>query len=583
MTVISTKSSTITTQSAATTTTSGTQVIREVIVRPPAPKLLKNKALLCKPIMQTKGISCKPHPCHKAIQTDNLTIDNTDVPSVQNDTIEDDENKSEDNVKSSGKPVIIPIPLPIFVPAPLHMFNRPVPTPMPFPLPIPVPVFIPTTKASSTEILKHIKEIQEKIPSNPYEVDLLMMAEMVAADGQKTPKEESPIKASGDQQDSYNSIDKDLNDFDLKEPSLDFEKTLASPNTKQETSGQEEISSPEKNEPRTRFRNAKRTKSRGGRGRGRKRTRLDGDISVSDAVVEDSVSTPLTTENETVEEPDHCLKHTFGVNAWKHWVLEKNSQLEKGSQSLRKLKLFKTDILQLSPDELNYSLCLFVKEVRKPQGEEYAPDSIYYLCLGIQQYLFENNRIDNIFTDPYYEKFTECLNDVLQKHESINNEVHFISRIEEEILWEAKQLGAHSPHVLLNTLMYFNTKYFFLKTIEDHMQLSFCHIMKHWKKSSSVKEMAKRRREEQPIFEQLENVDNPLRCPVKLYEFYMSKCPESVKTRNDVFYLYPERSCVPDSPVWYSTQPLGRESVTKMLQRIRMVREIHEIDDDQKG
>ncbi len=48
----------------------------------------------------------------------------------------------------------------------------------------------------------------------------------------------------------------------------------------------------------------------------------------------------------------------------------------------RRLRLFKTDILQCTADELNYSLCLFVKEVRKPNGDEYAPDSIYYLCLG---------------------------------------------------------------------------------------------------------------------------------------------------------------------------------------------------------
>ena len=36
----------------------------------------------------------------------------------------------------------------------------------------------------------------------------------------------------------------------------------------------------------------------------------------------------------------------------------------------------------MTANELNYSLCLFVKEVRKPNGAEYAPDTIYYLCLG---------------------------------------------------------------------------------------------------------------------------------------------------------------------------------------------------------
>ncbi len=77
------------------------------------------------------------------------------------------------------------------------------------------------------------------------------------------------------------------------------------------------------------------------------------------------------------------LKYTYGVNAWRHWVVHKNTLLEKVSKrGSGKLKLFKTDLLQCTADELNYTLCLFVKEVRKPNGEEYSPDSIYYLCLG---------------------------------------------------------------------------------------------------------------------------------------------------------------------------------------------------------
>lgn len=75
------------------------------------------------------------------------------------------------------------------------------------------------------------------------------------------------------------------------------------------------------------------------------------------------------------------LKYTYGVNAWKHWVVQKNASMEKPS-GRGKVKLFRTDLLQCTADELNFSLCLFVKEVRKPNGEEYAPDSIYYLCLG---------------------------------------------------------------------------------------------------------------------------------------------------------------------------------------------------------
>lgn len=40
--------------------------------------------------------------------------------------------------------------------------------------------------------------------------------------------------------------------------------------------------------------------------------------------------------------------------------------------------------------------------------------------LGIQKYLFENGRIDNIFSDPYYEKFTECLHEILDTQDRMN-------------------------------------------------------------------------------------------------------------------------------------------------------------------
>jgi len=300
-------------------------------------------------------------------------------------------------------------------------------------------------------------------------------------------------------------------------------------------------------------------------------------------------------QQQPKERPDanHHLKFTYGVNAWKHWVVGKNAELEKQRAQGKYQKTFETDILKLRADELNFTLCMFVKEVKKPNGDQYAADSIFYLVLGIQEYLFENGRIDNIFTDTYYDPFTSALHEVVKDFKLPVNELgYFVTRIEEEHLWEAKQLGAHSPQVLLNTLVYFNTKYFQLKTVDQHLKLSFSHIMKHWKKTNMVTKPGQQQRtvllryypppakgqkpEDRKMYEQHENHENPLRCPVKLYEFYLSKCPESTKNRNDMFYLQPERSCVPDSPVWYSAQLLNRFNMEKMLDRLLMVREVQE-------
>lgn len=268
--------------------------------------------------------------------------------------------------------------------------------------------------------------------------------------------------------------------------------------------------------------------------------------------------------------------------------------------TVRPVKL-KEDILSCTFAELSFGLCQFIQEVRRPNGEKYDPDSILYLCLGIQQYLFENGRIDNIFTEPY-SRFMIELTKLLKIWEpTILPNGYMFSRIEEEHLWECKQLGAYSPIVLLNTLLFFNTKYFQLKNVSEHLKLSFAHVMRRTRtlkyntkttylrffppfqkqevESDKLSVGKRKRGEDEEIstaVEMAENADNPLRCPVRLYEFYLSKCSESVKQRSDVFYLQPERSCVPNSPMWYSTLPIDPGTLDIMLTRILMVREVHE-------
>lgn len=73
-----------------------------------------------------------------------------------------------------------------------------------------------------------------------------------------------------------------------------------------------------------------------------------------------------------------------------------------------------------------------------------------------------------------------------------------------------------------------------------------------------------------PYFSQLlTSVHLPPSCP--------HHCsPESLRTRNDVFYLQPERSCIAESPLWYSVIPMDRSMLESMLNRILAVREIYE-------
>uniref|UniRef100_A0A8C3MJR8 Zinc finger MYM-type containing 3 n=1 Tax=Geospiza parvula TaxID=87175 RepID=A0A8C3MJR8_GEOPR len=538
-------------------------------VPPPAPPLVpatprKNKAAMCKPLMQNRGVSCKFEMKSKGCQTE-----------------------------ADWKPqlVVLPIPVPIFVPVPMHMYCQKVPVPFSMPVPVPVPMFLPTTLESTEKIVETIEELKVKIPSNPLEADILAMAEMIA-------EAEELDKASSDLCDlvSNQSAEGLLEDCDLFGPARDDVLAMAvkMANVLDEPGQDLEADFP--------------------------KNPLDINPSVDflfdcGLVGPDDVSTEqdlpravrkVSCSRDSMSSQPSCtvLNYSYGVNAWKSWVQakyaggesSKGEELRFGPKPMR----IKEDILACSAAELNYGLAQFVKEITRPNGERYEPDSIYYLCLGIQQYLLENNRMVNIFTDLYYLTFVQELNKSLSGWQPTilpNNTV--FSRVEEEHLWECKQLGVYSPFVLLNTLMFFNTKFFGLQTAEEHMQLSFTNVVRQSRKCTTARGMTKvvsiryyapakqkksrdggsgkrKREEEVPMLEQRENRMNPLRCPVKFYEFYLSKCPESLRNRSDVFYLQPERSCIAESPLWYSVIPMDRSMLESMLNRILAVREIYE-------
>lgn len=51
-------------------------------------------------------------------------------------------------------------------------------------------MFLPVTMDSAERIVETIQEIKQKIPSNPFEAELILMAEMVAEDNKQEPKED---------------------------------------------------------------------------------------------------------------------------------------------------------------------------------------------------------------------------------------------------------------------------------------------------------------------------------------------------------------------------------------------------------
>uniref|UniRef100_A0A8C2XRK1 TRASH domain-containing protein n=1 Tax=Cyclopterus lumpus TaxID=8103 RepID=A0A8C2XRK1_CYCLU len=533
---------------------------------PPAPKILKNKAVLCRPLVQNKGVSCTTQTVDVEAQTDDV------YPKI----------------------LVVPVPVPVYIPVPMNMYSQFTPKALGLPLPVPVPVFLPVTMDSAERIMETIQEIKQKIPSDPFEAELILMAEMVAEQNEKNDKEEGPKEKKVDDLDTddlasfLNNWEDGSSDAGLRSPGRLCGQEKLNPildipaGATSEPYSEPPPPAPPPMDVEADF--AIKLYLSASQGRKSQRSSKGAEA-----------STQKGGANKAVAPDVPKLESQYGVDAWKRWIQWRQTQpnLEKPRFGSRPMEL-KDDVLRCTTAELSYGLCCFITELKRPNGEPYSPDSLFYLCLGIQQYLFENGRVENIFMDRFYNKFSTEFNNMLRDFKpSITASGYIHSRVEEGFLWDCKQLGAYSPIVLLNTLLFFCCKYFGFTTVEQHRQLSFAHVMRCTKTNPnntkttflrfyppiSINEVpVKKRKEEESkedILEMMENTENPLRCPVRLYEFYLSKCSESVKQRTNLFYLHPERCCVPNSPLWFSFTPLDDGTMEGMLVRILTIRELH--------
>ncbi|KAF7658004.1 hypothetical protein LDENG_00019290, partial [Lucifuga dentata] len=308
--------------------------------------------------VKNKAVLCKPLTLTKATYC---------KPHMQSKHLQTD---VDDGVKREYVPV--PIPVPVFIPLPMNMYSQVTPTPVSLPVPVPVPVFLPTTLQGAEQILQAVNELKSKVPPEPAEADLLSVAEVITED------QKPDFPQASDPDPVLEGMDEDLG-FSLP-PVL--------------TEVKEEL---EESAPKPQARR-----------QGNKRQ----------AVEEQPVLAPPPSPHPADRHSKGRslpLKPRYGVNAWKRWALSSDqsadSKVKDGSKAAPAGS--KRSLLSLSSEELDAALSRFVRDVCRPSGERYSPDSILYLCLGIQQHLHARGRKDDLFGDPCYKQFGEELNKVL--------------------------------------------------------------------------------------------------------------------------------------------------------------------------
>lgn len=121
----------------------------------------------------------------------------------------------------------------------------------------------------------------------------------------------------------------------------------------------------------------------------------------------------------------------------------------------------------------------------------------FLLYLGLQQSFGVDRHRQNLLMDtallPFQielDKHLQPFYDTLLKSLEGGSPSELTTSLKESHLWECQQLGVDSPIVLVFTMLYFNTKYYRLYTVEQHQQMAFTHLQKVSKKFANANKNA---------------------------------------------------------------------------------------------
>ena len=291
---------------------------------------------------------------------------------------------------------------------------------------------------------------------------------------------------------------------------------------------------------------------------------------------------PTTSEELEKSSKGFLPKNTEKNDLWamrvfQEWVQNRNAETDKKDHCPE--GVLNTDDAEV----LAKWLSLFVMEVRKKDGTEYPPATIHLLLCGLQRIMRrQNSHPFDIFAkkDVRFRAFRGTMESVFHnlhcKGVGANSKhVQVISEEEEELLWENRIMGCHSPRALVRAVFYLNGKNFCLRGGEEHRELKFVQLKRnidHW---TYTEHGSKNYRggfgdlnRKNKVVKQFPVPDAGDRCHVKLLDLYVSKLPKEAKQKGS-FYFTPLQT-TPTDPLkpWFTCVPIGRNKLATLVKEM---------------
>ena len=229
-------------------------------------------------------------------------------------------------------------------------------------------------------------------------------------------------------------------------------------------------------------------------------------------------------------------------------------------------------------DELQADLCDFIVEIKKENGEQYPPSSMYDLISGLSLYLEREHGFTNKLVSGAFRSVRNTLDNIMKERtvEGVGGrpERDPILEEHEQVLWEKGILGEDSPDKLRQTVFFLIGVRFGLRGLKEQYDLrrypdSQINIVKIDGKDVLVYREFQSKTRQGGISDRGKNPARVCysfctgvrsRCLVELFRKYLFLGPRG-SYHWPRFYVQTDPKWEPGSDYWYTNRPVGKNTL----------------------
>ena len=289
------------------------------------------------------------------------------------------------------------------------------------------------------------------------------------------------------------------------------------------------------------------------------------------------------------ENPRTLKNNRWAVAHFTRWLNSRNEQFAGDSENQVPVDILKST----DPKALTKWLALFAAEARKNDGGAFPRTSVYMLLAGLLRHMRSLDPTCPNFLSTTNFEFTELHRSLentfreLQSHEvtSEPKKSEGFSREEEDRLWSSGALSTETPIGLLRAVFFLNGRNFGIVGGERHRQLKLSQLKRvanppRYVYTASASDsnhsapehkgltrMWSKKKKPSPAIIVDAVAEKGNRCHVHVLDLYLQKLPPEAFD-NDVFYLQPLGAFKDPTKPWFTTNPFGKNMLTRMVKDI---------------